>query len=97
MGPHAVVCTGQDIANVMIMDLEAKAHTQVCTLHDCEHYSCKSIVDMIPRIFKCTPVLPGQELAVYALASNRQLKPLLACRALQTHSVLLDGADALLP
>ena len=47
--------------------------------------------------FKCTPVLLGQELAVYALlASDRQLKPLLACLVLQIHGVRLDDADALL-
>jgi hypothetical protein len=48
--------------------------------------------------FTCTPVLLGQELAVYALwASDQQLKPVLACLVLQTHGVLLDDADALLP
>ena len=46
---------------------------------------------------RCIPVLLGHELAVYALlASNWQLKPLLACLVLQTHGVLLDDTDALL-
>ncbi len=53
---------------------------------------------MTAMTFNCTPVLLGQELAVYALlASDQQLNPLLACLVLQNHGVLLGDADVLLP